>query len=109
MVFEYFGTHGLRSYIRQAVDQASYLRERIEESPHYEQPVHTKYGLVCVRSTRGEEATKALANHLQAKGFGIVPSKICGQEALRIALGGAATTEAIVEELWQEMLKFAET
>ncbi|OLP86630.1 cGMP-dependent protein kinase, isozyme 2 forms cD5/T2 [Symbiodinium microadriaticum] len=81
MVFEYFGTNGLRSYIRDAIDQ------------------------VCVRSTKGEEATrpggkaglrKALANHLQAQGYGIVPSKICG-------------AEAIVEELWQEMVKFAES
>jgi len=109
MVFEYFGTNGLCSYIRDAIDQASYLRERIEESPHYEQPVNTKYGLVCVRSTKGEEATKSLANHLQAQGYGIVPSKICGAEALRIALGGASTTKAIVEELWQEMVKFAES
>lgn len=109
MVFEYFGTNGLRSYIRDAIDQASYLRQRIEESPHYEQPVNTKFGLVCVRSTKGEEATKALANHLQAQGYGIVPSKICGAEALRIALGGASTTKAIVEELWQEMVKFAES
>lgn len=108
MVFEYFGTSGVRSYIQQAIDQASWLRSKIEESPLFEQPVQTKFGLVCVRSVKGEETTQQLAKHLSDLGYGIAPSKICEKDALRIALGSAATTQAHVEQLWKDMVTFAE-
>eukprot|EP00913_Durusdinium_trenchii_P011684 g10972.t1 len=109
MVFEYFGTSGIRSYIQQAIDQANWLRERIEEEPKglFEQPVTTKFGLVCVRCP-SDEATLGLASRLSELGYGIAPSKICDRDALRIALGSTATTQAHVEQLWKDMLAFVQ-
>ena len=45
MVFEYFGTSGIRGYIQQAIDQADWLREQIKATEHFEEPVETKFGL----------------------------------------------------------------
>ncbi|CAJ1439955.1 unnamed protein product [Effrenium voratum] len=108
MVFEYFGTSGLKSYIRQAVDQASWLRSKIEESEHFEQPVQTVFGLVCLRSVHGDEVTRQLAAHLAAQGYGLAPTKIADRDALRVALGATSTTQADVEKLWSDMCEFAE-
>ena len=74
--------------------------------------------MCCVK---GDEATLALGKHLHLGqnilknikhlqkqrlfetldlrndlGYGIVPSKICGKDALRIALGATATTQALL-------------
>mmetsp|Transcript_37090 Transcript_37090/g.69167 ORF Transcript_37090/g.69167 Transcript_37090/m.69167 type:complete len:768 (+) Transcript_37090:52-2355(+) len=106
-VFEYYGTARMRSYIQRSIDQAEWLRSRIVEHPAYNQPVTTEFGLVCVRSVRGEATTKALCRHLQGHGFGVLHSVIRNETALRIALGSSGTEQVDVESLWRCMEQFA--
>lgn len=107
LTLEYFGTEGLKRYLRSTLGQAHWLRARLSEHPEFEQPVHTRFGLVCLRLRRGGAATEALGAHLLSAGFLVYPSKIDGQSALRVALGGARTGQKDVEALWNEMRVFA--
>lgn len=106
MVFEYFGSSGLRSYLQKTIDQANWLRDCIQKHPAYEQPVLTQFGLVCMRCVT-DAATKELCNYLQQHGFGVMLSQLGGRPMLRVALGGSSTEQEHVEELWQHMLDFA--
>ena len=107
-VFEYFGTAHFKGYIQQSIDQADWLRARIDEHPAYEQPVTTQFGLVCLCSVHGDETTKFLCEHLQGHGFGVLSSVLRGTVFLRIALGSPLTEQVHIEALWQSMVKFAE-
>lgn len=108
LVLEYFGTDGIKAYLRQSVEQANWLRAKLDAHPKFEQPARNKMGLICLRLKSGGTDTDELGSVLLAAGFLVYPSKIDGQPALRVALGGARTSQQDVEALWQEIRQFAE-
>eukprot|EP00419_Tripos_fusus_P032689 CAMPEP_0172771182 /NCGR_PEP_ID=MMETSP1074-20121228/190132_1 /TAXON_ID=2916 /ORGANISM="Ceratium fusus, Strain PA161109" /LENGTH=460 /DNA_ID=CAMNT_0013607079 /DNA_START=131 /DNA_END=1511 /DNA_ORIENTATION=+ len=48
-VIEYFGTDGIRSFLRAAIEQAQWLRDRVDAHPSFAQPVRTRLGMLCIR------------------------------------------------------------
>lgn len=113
LVFEYFGTDVLKQFLRDAIDQASWLRAQVDKHPAFEQPVRTRHGLVCIglaEATGKAKVTIAgLAEHIQAAGFLSYPSSMQGRPVLRVALGGSSTTLEDVQALWHEMRYFVES
>mmetsp|Transcript_17634 Transcript_17634/g.37750 ORF Transcript_17634/g.37750 Transcript_17634/m.37750 type:complete len:494 (+) Transcript_17634:835-2316(+) len=111
MVIEYFGTDGIKAFLRRALDQADFLRGKIAEHPAYEVAIDSGLGLVCVRfaNENSTERVGDLSRHLQDAGFLCYPSQVEGKPMLRVALGGSATREDDVEGLWKEMNSFATT
>ncbi len=109
MVIEYFGVDGLREYLQNGLDQANYLREKIDATDFLVQPVRTDLKLVCIEAKeRGQ--TQFLVDELgkltrNGETFLVLPSVLEGRPIIRVALGGANTTMQHVDEFWKVLMQ----
>jgi glutamate/tyrosine decarboxylase-like PLP-dependent enzyme len=105
-VIEYFGVSGIRAYLRQAIEQADWLRAKIDSMPELlEQPIRNKLGLVCFRIKGDDSLTESLSKACLDAGFVVYPSKLEGKSIVRVALGGPATECQDLEALWKIVLE----
>ena len=111
MVLEYFGLSGMRSFIESTIAQADWFRAEIDKDPSFEQMVDTDLGLVCFRPTGGRSVS-SLIQALQsaqdeASPYLVYPSKLNGEEFIRVALGGANTSLENVKQFWAMCQRWA--
>ena len=101
-VLRLFGAEGLRSMIRTHIGWARELSDRIDSHPKLKRTAPVPFALVCFTHTRGNEATRVLAEAVNSSGrFHITPSEAHGHPYLRVAIGATWTTKAHVDDLWR--------
>lgn len=99
-VLRYFGAEGIRSLVRDHVALADSFAEWIESDDRFELFAPHPFGLVCFTHVDGDEATRALADALNAtRQVAITPSVIGTTSFIRIAIGQTNTEEVHVEAL----------
>ena len=100
-VIRSYGVEGLRSFVREHVRLADELATRIEADDRFELVAPHPFALVCFRHVGGNEATRALANALNATGkVAVTPSQINDQWFIRVSIGQTYTEQQHIDALW---------
>ena len=100
-VIRSYGVEGLRSFVREHVRLADELATRIESDDRFELVAPHPFGLVCFRHVGGNDATRALADALNATGdVAVSPSQIDDQWFIRVSVGQTYTEQRHVDALW---------
>lgn len=100
-VLRYYGAVGLRAMVRDHVALADQFAEWVEMDDRFELFAPHPFGLVCFTHRGGNEATKKLADDLNATGkVAVTPSVIGDTWFIRVAIGQTHTDERHVEALW---------
>ncbi|WP_207909025.1 pyridoxal-dependent decarboxylase [Pseudonocardia endophytica] len=95
------GLDGLREHVRGHVRMAADLAERVRTHPGLELAAPPSLGLVCLRTTEGDDATRVLLEHVNASGRALLShTEIDGRYVIRVAFGSLGTTDRHVDELW---------
>jgi aromatic-L-amino-acid decarboxylase len=100
------GLEGLRSHVRGHVALAGELADRIAAEPGLALAAPPSLSLVCLRVETGDpeaddRTTRALLAAVNASGRAFVTHTVVGgRYAIRVAIGGVATTRADVDTLW---------
>jgi len=101
-VIRSYGVEGLRSFVREHVRLATELADRVEADDRLELIAPHPFGLVCFRHVGGNEATRSLADALNATGdVAVTPSQIDGEWFLRVSVGQTYTEQRHVDHLWK--------
>jgi aromatic-L-amino-acid decarboxylase len=100
-VLRYFGAAGLRSMVRDHVALANRFAMWVELDDRFELFAPHPFGLVCFRHVDGNDATRKLANDLNATGqVAVTPSQIDDTWFVRVSIGQTHTDDRHVEALW---------
>jgi aromatic-L-amino-acid/L-tryptophan decarboxylase len=106
-VLHTYGLEGLRAHIRGHVALAAELADRVAAEPGLALAAPPSLALVCLRVETGDpgaddRATRALLAAVNASGRAFVTHTVVGgRYAIRVAVGGVATTRADVDTLWE--------
>jgi aromatic-L-amino-acid decarboxylase len=107
-VIRYYGAAGLRAMVRDHVHLADQLAGWVEMDDRFELFAPHPFGLVCFTHVEGNDATRMLADGLNASGsFAVTPSEIDGTWFIRVSIGQTHTEERHVEGLWQAIDELA--
>jgi len=99
-VLRSFGASGLRSMIRRHVSWSTDLSEWLDADDRFEVIAPTPFALVSFRCTAGDDATRALAEAINADGSSYVtPSEINSRPFIRVSIGATWTQERHVAKL----------
>lgn len=99
-VLRSFGAEGLRSMIRQSVEQARRLTSWFDADSRFVVIAPTPFALVSFRCAAGDQATRDLAEAINATGsFLVTPSEIDGTQFIRVSIGSTRTEPRHVEAL----------
>ena len=108
-VIRSYGVDGLRSFVREHVRLADELASRIEADDRFELIAPHPFALVCFRHIGGNDATRALADALNATGqVAVTPSQINDEWFIRVSIGQTHTEQRHVDHLWNLIDELAE-
>jgi aromatic-L-amino-acid decarboxylase len=108
-VIRYYGAAGIRAMVRDHVALADQLATWVELDDRFDLFAPHPFGLVCFTHVEGNEATKQLADDLNASGkVAVTPSEIDGTWFIRVSIGQTHTDERHIEALWELIDAFAE-
>lgn len=99
-VLRSFGVDGLRARIREHLDWARWLTDRVEADDRFVLVAPTPFSLVSVRHAdpaRNDAFLAAVADH---HGLALAPSEVHGQRFLRVSIGATWTRREDVERVW---------
>ena len=100
-VIRSYGVDGLRSIVREHVRLADEFAARIEADDRFQLVAPHPFALVCFRHVGGNDATRALAEALNATGqVAVTPSQIDDQWFVRVSVGQTYTEQKHVDALW---------
>ncbi len=101
-VLRSYGAEGIRHHVREHVRLARLLGQRLDADPRFELIAPTPFGLVSFRHVAGNDATDALAQHINRSGTSYVtPSAIGDRRFIRISVGQTRTEQRHVDALWK--------
>ena len=104
-VLRSYGAEGLRAMIRTHVALAKELAARIKAQPQLELVAPVPFSLVTFRHVDGDAATDDVARAINESGHSYVtPSIVDDRKFIRVSIGGANTTVADVDRLWEVVL-----
>ena len=114
-VLRSYGTDGLRAILRDHLEWASWLSDRVERDDRLALVAPTWTGLVTLAHADGDGATRALAAALVAERDLAATATTLeaphlpdgGIAALRLSIGSMLTTRADVEDLWARLDRLA--
>ncbi len=101
-VLRHYGAEGLRHHVRQHVDLAHDLAERLGADERFEVVAPVPLNLVCFCHVSGDDATQALITALNATGeVALTHTRLADRFVIRISVGARATERRHVERLWE--------
>lgn len=104
------GVEGLQARLRRDLAHAQWLKDRVDESAHWERMAPVDFQTVCLRHVpphlaQDEAALKVhnleIARRINESGKAyLTPSVLKGKQILRVSIGAEGTELAQVEALW---------
>jgi aromatic-L-amino-acid decarboxylase len=100
-VMRYFGRDGLVAVLRQSLQMAAWLGERIGADARFHLVAPVAMGLVCFRLRDGDDATRELMSRINSSGrFFVSHTVLHARFTIRVAIGNIRTGQRDIEELW---------
>jgi aromatic-L-amino-acid decarboxylase len=100
-VIRSYGVEGLRSFVREHVRLANEIANRVEADERFELVAPHPFALVCFRHVAGNDATRTLADALNATGrVAVTASQIDDEWFVRISVGQTYTAQRHIDQLW---------
>jgi aromatic-L-amino-acid/L-tryptophan decarboxylase len=101
-VLRSYGAQGIRHHIREHIAWAATLRERLDADARFTLVAPSPLALVTFRHSAGADATRRLAEAVNASGHSYVtPSVLDDEPFIRVSIGATTTREQHVDRLWQ--------
>ena len=101
-VMRYFGREGMAALLRQSLELAAWLAERVAADERFALDAPVNMGLVCFRLRQGDEATRTLMARINESGrFFVSHTVLDGYFTIRVAIGNIRTETSDIEELWR--------
>ena len=100
-VLRSYGAENLRTFIRSHVTWAEELESKVINDSRLELAAPRTLALVCFRHTDGNDATRKLADAINASGSAYVTPSVTDDVAyIRVSIGSTWTEQRHVEDLW---------
>ncbi len=99
-VLRWYGAEGLRALIREHVRLAQLFAELVEAEPGWEVVAPHPFSTVCFRHVEADNVELARAATATGELF-VAAATLRGQDAIRLAIGNAGTTEGDVRRAWE--------
>ncbi len=100
-VLRTYGATGLRALVREHVELARDLEQRLLADHRFEMIAPTTFSLVSFRHVGGNAATDALAEAINRTGSAYLTASVVGDTRfIRVAIGQTNTRRAHVDALW---------
>ena len=98
------GAEGLADFIRNHVEMAKALAERIDAHPSYELVAPTPLSLVTFRHTGGDEANERIRDTINGDGDAyLTHTRLADRTVLRIAIGAVRTEQRHIDALFDRL------
>ena len=99
-VLRMYGAEGLRALIREHVRLAQLFASLVEAHPDWEVVAPHPFSTVCFRHIRADNFELAARATATGEVF-VAATRLRGEDAIRLAVGNARTTEADVRRAWE--------
>ena len=104
-VLRSFGLGGLRALVREHVEMAQDLAERVRAHARLDLVVEPPLNLVCIAHKDGDDATQRLIDAVNRDGrFFVSHCRFHGRLVLRVSIGALATTREHVAAFTDTLL-----
>ena len=101
-VLRYFGREGITKILRQHMELAQDLAQRITVDSRFELAAPVLFSLVCFRYRGSNEDNRSLLDRINTSGRAYLSgTTLHGKFVLRLAIGNVATTQDDVRQTWE--------
>ena len=108
-VIRYYGTKGMQAHIRQHMESAKSLTEKINKDDRFELMAPTVLNLVCFRYKGSDDFNETLVQRLNDSGkLYLIHTKLNNKYTLRFSIGQTKTTWDHVIKAWELILRETE-
>ena len=108
-VIRHYGIKGIQAHIRQHMESAKALTEKIEKDDRFELMAPTVLNLVCFRYKGSDEFNETLVQRLNNSGkLYLIHTKLNNKYTLRFSIGQTKTTWEHVLKAWELILQETE-
>ena len=105
-VIRYYGTKGMQAHIRQHMESAKALTEKINKDDRFELMAPTVLNLVCFRYKGSDDFNETLVQRLNDSGkLYLIHTKLNNKYTLRFSIGQTKTTWEHVLKAWELILE----
>jgi len=105
-VIRYYGTKGMQAHIRQHMESAKAITEKINKDDRFELMAPTVLNLVCFRYIGSDEFNETLVQRLNDSGkLYLIHTKLNNKYTLRFSIGQTKTTWEHVLKAWELILE----
>ena len=105
-VIRYYGTKGMQAHIRQHMESAKALTDKINKDDRFELMAPTVLNLVCFRYKGSDEFNETLVQRLNDSGkLYLIHTKLNNKYTLRFSIGQTKTTWEHVLKAWELILE----
>ena len=105
-VIRYYGIKGMQAHIRQHMESAKALTEKINKDDRFELMAPTVLNLVCFRYKGSDEFNETLVQRLNDSGkLYLIHTKLNNKYTLRFSIGQTKTTWEHVLKAWELILE----
>jgi len=108
-VIRYYGTKGMQAHIRQHMESAKAITEKINKDDRFELMAPTVLNLVCFRYKGSDDFNETLVQRLNDSGkLYLIHTKLNNKYTLRFSIGQTKTTWEHVLKAWELILQETE-
>jgi aromatic-L-amino-acid decarboxylase len=108
-VIRYYGTKGMQAHIRQHMESAKALTEKINKDDRFELMAPTVLNLVCFRYKGSDDFNETLVQRLNDSGkLYLIHTKLNNKYTLRFSIGQTKTTWDHIIKAWELILQETE-
>ena len=105
-VIRYYGTKGMQAHIRQHMESAKAITEKINKDDRFELMAPTVLNLVCFRYKGSDDFNETLVQRLNDSGkLYLIHTKLNNKYTLRFSIGQTKTTWEHVLKAWELILE----
>jgi len=108
-VIRYYGTKGMQAHIRQHMESAKAITEKINKDDRFELMAPTVLNLVCFRYKGSDDFNETLVQRLNDSGkLYLIHTKLNNKYTLRFSIGQTKTTWDHIIKAWELILQETE-